>query len=640
LGPSGAEDAIRPAIGFAPGDVEPAVRVSIHRNAVYCDDVRVALLVDRDGMREVDEKAKAGGRRSFLLEELKHRLEERLAADEDVERRTGTALANKTTVLLVADAATPARILKEVLYTAKEAGFDRYLLAVERAGRPGEAAAAGCDRYGVATLLRMSEDGARRADGEGGPRTGPVCPSRSVIVDSDGPGVAARPDLLPGNARSLDPAAAGRARIGVANALSLESLLGDPGDGFLDGTLERGPPVDRAAPSADAGPVEGDGGTPTVQPSVRLGRMRPAPGGASRMDGNVFRQRFQAKFRRIEGCYRDALGVDATVFGAATFLVTITPSGTVSAATESSDEKLQEADGAMLRCVESVLATMNFASAPPVGEGDFQVRVPLTFASGSGDDFPPIAPAVPGSGVADLGPRAEPLIPPEAREPVPPPDVPPPSAPAGLVSDPTGDPPCLRLVAVVLRDGRITLMASREFAAEVIPAAAGTEWTGRIDLPNLRMSSAEVPAVREAACSVDDEDGLDFDACAYWTYVEQLLGVAGGEADSPVPIPDLPALGEALRGIEDRALAAFGDRVVDAHAIAIKAEDDVPFWMLAAIMDFARFRAFSYDWRSDEPFASEVARLRSRGVSDPLWDPVSWNDAMRSDLLFPIVMLY
>jgi hypothetical protein len=54
-------------------------------------------------------------------------------------------------------------------------------------------------------------------------------------------------------------------------------------------------------------------------------------------------------------------------------------------------------------------------------------------------------------------------------------------------------------------------------------------------------------------------------------------------------------------------------------------------------MDFARLRRFDLDWNRDVEFRAGVDKALGRGVVAPLLQPASWNDAMRRELLFPIL---
>jgi biopolymer transport protein ExbD len=113
--------------------IQGAAKIEIQADAIYCNDVRTASLREENGVRTVDEKAKAGGKNSFLIDELKSALEEYTRKLEEVEKlRKGQGYDTKSWVLIVADIATPIRVIKEVLFTAKEAGYDRYMFAVIR----------------------------------------------------------------------------------------------------------------------------------------------------------------------------------------------------------------------------------------------------------------------------------------------------------------------------------------------------------------------------------------------------------------------------------------------------------------------------------------------------------------------------
>jgi len=110
--------------------LQGAAKIEIQADAIYCNNQRSALLHEENGVRTVDEKAKAGGKTSFLIEDLKAQLEKYRSDMEEIERRGQRTLETKTWVMIVADIQTPIRIIKEVLFTAKEAGYERYMFAV------------------------------------------------------------------------------------------------------------------------------------------------------------------------------------------------------------------------------------------------------------------------------------------------------------------------------------------------------------------------------------------------------------------------------------------------------------------------------------------------------------------------------
>lgn len=110
--------------------LQGAAKIEIQADAIYCNNQRSALLHEENGIRTVDEKAKAGGKVSFLIEDLKAHLEKYRNDIEEIEKRRGQKIHTKTWVMIVADIHTPIRIIKEVLFTAKEANYDRYMFAV------------------------------------------------------------------------------------------------------------------------------------------------------------------------------------------------------------------------------------------------------------------------------------------------------------------------------------------------------------------------------------------------------------------------------------------------------------------------------------------------------------------------------
>lgn len=125
-------DKLRVAFSCTKMEIQGAARVEIQADAIYCNQQRSALLREENGVRTVDEKAKAGGKSSYLIEDLKAQLEAYKQQLGEVEKRTGRQYTTKDWLLIVADIRTPVRIVKEVLYTAKEAGYERYMFAVIR----------------------------------------------------------------------------------------------------------------------------------------------------------------------------------------------------------------------------------------------------------------------------------------------------------------------------------------------------------------------------------------------------------------------------------------------------------------------------------------------------------------------------
>ncbi|MBI5488618.1 MAG: hypothetical protein HY905_14890 [Deltaproteobacteria bacterium] len=191
----------------------------------------------------------------------------------------------------------------------------------------------------------------------------------------------------------------------------------------------------------------------------------------------------------------------------------------------------------------------------------------------------------------------------------------------------------LRLVAV-LTQGSITLMADRRVSADVMPEETATGTKGRVDIPHLGLTMEEIRQhSRECTPAAD----ADFDECSYWRYLEKFVGVCHRDPAGAVKVPDLRAFNLALRGIKDRVQALFPDGMDDRDQLSVKSEDGVPYCGVVALMDFARLRRFELDWRTDEAFAAGVRDALEHGAVDPLLDPARWNDAMRRELLFPIV---
>ena len=125
-------DKLHVAFSCTKAELQGAAKVEIQTDAIYCNQQRSALLREENGVRTVDEKAKAGGKSSYLIEDLKAQLEAYKQQLTEVEKRGGRQYQTKNWLLVVADIGTPVRIIKEVLYTAKEAGYERFMFAVIR----------------------------------------------------------------------------------------------------------------------------------------------------------------------------------------------------------------------------------------------------------------------------------------------------------------------------------------------------------------------------------------------------------------------------------------------------------------------------------------------------------------------------
>jgi biopolymer transport protein ExbD len=125
-------DKLHVAFSSTKNDLQGAAKVEIQSDAIYCNQQRSALLREENGVRTVDEKAKAGGKSSYLIEDLKAQLEQYKQQLSEIEKRGGRKYETKNWLLIIADIQTPVRIIKEVLYTAKEAGYERYMFAVIR----------------------------------------------------------------------------------------------------------------------------------------------------------------------------------------------------------------------------------------------------------------------------------------------------------------------------------------------------------------------------------------------------------------------------------------------------------------------------------------------------------------------------
>jgi hypothetical protein len=191
-----------------------------------------------------------------------------------------------------------------------------------------------------------------------------------------------------------------------------------------------------------------------------------------------------------------------------------------------------------------------------------------------------------------------------------------------------------RLVAV-LTQGSITLMADRGVADEVMPEDSTTGTKGRVTIPHRTLSLEDVRTAR-ASCR-PAADAADFDDCRYWAYIGQFMSICYDQPRGAVKVPDLKAFNLALRAIKDRLDTRLPSKLDDRHQLSFKSEDGVPYCQLIGLMDFSRLRRFEFDWNRDVEFRAGVDEALSSGVVDPLLAPESWNDAMRRELLFPIV---
>lgn len=161
-------------------------QVEVQEDAIYCNGARSALLREENGVRVVDERAKLGGKAGYLIEQLRAQLSAYRAQRREAALVSGTSTSDVGSAVLIADRATPVRVLKEVLYTAREAGCERLQLAVKRTpvGRdPAELPF--CDRFAAVSFSRGSAAGAAAlAPAEGGAVTGPQLQELTAQIES------------------------------------------------------------------------------------------------------------------------------------------------------------------------------------------------------------------------------------------------------------------------------------------------------------------------------------------------------------------------------------------------------------------------------------------------------------------------
>ena len=128
-----------------------------------------------------------------------------------------------------------------------------------------------------------------------------------------------------------------------------------------------------------------------------------------------------------------------------------------------------------------------------------------------------------------------------------------------------------------------------------------------------------------------------FDDCKFWGYMANFTQICFQNPQGQIKVPDLKAFNLALRRIKELAVQTYENQLDDIDMINIKSEDDIPYCVLIGLMDFARMRDFDYDWTMDKDFNDRVTEMLSKGITDPFLEPKQWNDAMRKQLLFPII---
>jgi hypothetical protein len=308
----------------------------------------------------------------------------------------------------------------------------------------------------------------------------------------------------------------------------------------------------------------------------------------------------------IEACYDAALARNPTLAGDVRYVMTIRPSGIVGPVDVERTDPALDAAG-VTRCVKRKLRTTRFARATREEDFVLEDRVALVTLP-----FSFVSPA--GAGPGRPSPE---------------------SNPDGAVvgGGPVG-PTNLRLTAEFF-EAQINLVANWETAAQgVLRQAAPPD---RVEIPHLLLSAAEV-AARRAACR-PPADPAEFDDCAYWDYLRELLETCYGSPAGQARVPDLKLLNLALRELADRAVSVDGSPLAGRWQLTIRAVGNIPYCRLVAVLDFARFRDIDLDWTADAAFAAGMQQSAAAGNPDPLLAPASWNAAMRAALLFPVVTL-
>lgn len=131
--------------------------VEVQEDTIYCNGTRSALLRERNGVRVVDEQAKAGGQASLLIDALQAQLVNHRRQLREAVSATGEPAPGGDTAVLLVDRETPTRILQEVLYTAREAGNEWIQLAVKRTAVGADPAVLPlCDRFAALSFARTA----------------------------------------------------------------------------------------------------------------------------------------------------------------------------------------------------------------------------------------------------------------------------------------------------------------------------------------------------------------------------------------------------------------------------------------------------------------------------------------------------
>ncbi len=129
-------------------------------------------------------------------------------------------------------------------------------------------------------------------------------------------------------------------------------------------------------------PAEGTPGTGGEQGGVAgrgvMVRLVPDPASPGRMAGGDFRAGLLAARNEIEACYSGAAEHYPGLAGRAVFRVAVSPDGSVRADVGRADGPIS--GSGVAECVRSVLAGLDFSSAPPTG-GEASVHVALDFGT-------------------------------------------------------------------------------------------------------------------------------------------------------------------------------------------------------------------------------------------------------------------
>jgi hypothetical protein len=152
---------------------------------------------------------------------------------------------------------------------------------------------------------------------------------------------------------------------------------------------------------------------------------------------------------------------------------------------------------------------------------------------------------------------------------------------------------CPQEGAVELR-GDPTAAQAGDVARTLVVVDVAADGTVTIDggtpIPAATVSSASAKRARTGAC-FEAASGI-FDACAYWTWIEEYLDTCV-RLTAPGPIPDFKAYHLALRDVAVRSETQDLSSPTAPLTLIIRPADDVRYCSVIALLDLARFRDFA-----------------------------------------------